>query len=461
MNSTFQYLDQDRFCSSFVGFFYSQQASFSPTIINNIYLHFYWNSTLGTLIVAAYKDWRASATSANYMNFSWNYGNCVQNVTVSTADHIYSQYGLSISTQNVSIPVDENDVYKFLITCTAWTGVPSVISSKAYQSYIILNVPSDINDTFRDTDGDGYNDSYELYTLFSNPFIADVLNYVPDSMGTTSSISGNTNTVFYADWVVPPYGGNFTLITNNTGVADGVEEPWQEFSGYESNSNYTLASALNYTSTITCIKWKIYANNTGGYLNDTMPWQLLNLTHLILITDIGVDGTVGIGLEVTFRVHSESLSGLLNVSTFYWNATGAMESNGTLSFSESADWINFTRTLPDATCLTWYIENNDTDNNRACIEVQYLNYSLTTLTVGWNNFTVLNIDIGKTLGQVNVSLITDNINWTFIILEYSNDSTRWVFIYGFSYNTDVTIDHSTDTFYIYVTDADTWYHIYP
>jgi hypothetical protein len=85
--------------------------------------------------------------------------------------------------------------------------------------------------------------------------------------------------------------------------------------------------------------------------------------------------------------------------------------------------------------------------------------SNTPLSIGWNNFTAWSVDVGKTLGQVNASLNSDSISWTMCVLEYAN-TTRYVFVYGYSYNANIQVQSINDKFYIYCNTAGDWYHTY-
>jgi hypothetical protein len=84
----------------------------------------------------------------------------------------------------------------------------------------------------------------------------------------------------------------------------------------------------------------------------------------------------------------------------------------------------------------------------------------TELDVGWNEISPWVEDIGKNLGEVNASLNFEFINWTIISLEYVN-GTRYVFVYGYSYNANIQVQSTNDRFYIYCVVADEWIHIYP
>jgi len=97
----------------------------------------------------------------------------------------------------------------------------------------------------------------------------------------------------------------------------------------------------------------------------------------------------------------------------------------------------------------------------------YVNYTCpfsgitsTILSVGWNNFTAWDVDVDKTLGQVNASLNLDNINWAVITVDYGN-GTQWSLVYGTNYNSEKLIVSTSDKLYIYCNVAGTWGHTYP
>jgi hypothetical protein len=89
----------------------------------------------------------------------------------------------------------------------------------------------------------------------------------------------------------------------------------------------------------------------------------------------------------------------------------------------------------------------------------YVLPSQSALSAGWNTVLPWYNDYESTLGEVNASLNLDNIDWTFIDLEYPN-FTRYVFVYSFSYNADIIVV-ADSTFRIYCNTANIWYHEYP
>ena len=187
--------------------------------------------------------------------------------------------------------------------------------------------------------------------------------------------------------------------------------------------------------------------------------------YILAVTDVGVDGTPATNNNVTFRAKWRSWAGM-NCSIFYWNYTGTMQQNGTLSLSGSVAWSNFTRQLPSTACvIAWYIEANDTDGNWGNTTVQYLTvYAYTSLDVGRNNFTAWTADVGHTLLDVNASLHVDNINFTMITFEYPNGteiSLVWIQTTDEYYVENSTMTVTSDTtIWIYCKEAGEWYHTY-
>jgi len=194
---------------------------------------------------------------------------------------------------------------------------------------------------------------------------------------------------------------------------------------------------------------------TGEVISDPLP------------TSIGTNTTVG-GEACKFQTLWSDIDGLSHAQ-FYWNITGIMQLNGTLSFTgnPTEDWSNFTRELPfQEITIAWYIEANDTLDNWGNTSLQYLDITLyTSLAVGWNNFTAWNVDVGHTLMDVNASLHLDNINFTVITFEYTNGtqiSLVWVQSTNeyFVENDTMTVT-STVTIWIYCKEAGEWFHNYP
>jgi len=200
-------------------------------------------------------------------------------------------------------------------------------------------------------------------------------------------------------------------------------------------------------------------------LPDNIPF-LYTIVYKPTASNIGATNNMP-NENCTFHAYWKAEFGL-DTAIFYWNASGAMQPNGTITFNgEKKAWSNFTRQLPDQYSITiaWYIACSNIYGNYGNTSVQYLQViSYTELSVGWNNFTAWNVDIGKTLSQVNMSLALDNINWTTISLEYPNGS-RAVLVWEQDTNEYIgqedAVVESGCTFYIYCMEAGEWYHNYP
>jgi len=176
----------------------------------------------------------------------------------------------------------------------------------------------------------------------------------------------------------------------------------------------------------------------------------------------GVNDTTPLaGETVKFYAKWRDRDGL-STAQFYWNASGSMQQNGSLSLSGTEAWSNFTRTLPSGVqVLAWYIVANDTAGNWGNTTTQYISLIYSELVVGWNimNETdVDGVDVGHTLLEIYWSLCNDSITVT-TISKYNG--TFYTFKPGYHVNENVKILAESDQIYLYVTVAGTWYHEYP
>jgi len=197
------------------------------------------------------------------------------------------------------------------------------------------------------------------------------------------------------------------------------------------------------------------------------PWEgryfFFNATTLVVPPSYSNVGTNSTSSQTNIQFQTKWQSDLgLSTAYFYWNFSGTLELNGTLSLNQQViAWSNFTRYIEvsSKTTIEWKIVCEDIYGNAAGTEVQYL-YINTQLYVGWNVIHPWNEDVNQTLGNVNASLNLDLINWTVIVLQYTN-GTRYAFVYGYSYNAEIQVTSINDTFYIYCSEEGKWNHSYP
>ena len=122
------------------------------------------------------------------------------------------------------------------------------------------------------------------------------------------------------------------------------------------------------------------------YLSDlpsNIPF-LYTIVYKPTASNIGATNNVP-NESCTFHAYWTAELGL-DTAIFYWNVSGTMQPNGTISYNaETQAWSNFTRLLPDQNGITiaWYIICNDTEGQWGNTSVQFLVLSI-NLTVSFN-----------------------------------------------------------------------------
>jgi hypothetical protein len=157
------------------------------------------------------------------------------------------------------------------------------------------------------------------------------------------------------------------------------------------------------------------------------------------------------GLNITARTMNVSVLSAGNIS-FMWNQTvnQSFSGNGTYTLTFAMDWNT----------ITSCIKIGDLPTNRKFLSTAF---TTTTLTAGWNTFSPMSSDVGKTLYNVSQSLDYDGINVTWIMVVYVNGSNyMYLANSGYTLDADVVIPSTSDTFQIWCLDAAaTWTHTYP
>ncbi|RLG44284.1 MAG: hypothetical protein DRN81_04840, partial [Thermoproteota archaeon] len=97
----------------------------------------------------------------------------------------------------------------------------------------------------------------------------------------------------------------------------------------------------------------------------------------------------------------------LSTAKFYWNASGSMQQNGSLSLSGTEAWSNFTRTVPqNVQVIAWYIVANDTAGNWGNTTVQYLQLSQFYTEVFWEEVGVDDVPSGHGAVILNENVLS-------------------------------------------------------
>lgn len=343
---------------------------------------------------------------------------------------------------------------------------------------------------------------YVPYPDLSSPTYSDV--------GLTSTVAGQLGTTFYLRGTLPTHGQpNGTLV--DTGILDTTPPTTAEFRWCTQRIMfyYDIEPAIE-TWNIIEIYWHIYwrsdtnaqlgyqCNGTfvpsydnerslgssssiklyEGYWNVTIAPPNINDKYFFVLGIDTTDGAPEIDTNATHMSYVTFNCG--NVSTLYtkWtdniamssyifgcNNTGPFKNDSLTAWSPTGSplWSNITRALNNTVGvrIEWQIWAMDTYGNWNSTGLQsFVTTAATPLVIGWNNFLALNIDVDKTLGQVNASLNLDSINWSVVTIDYGN-GTQWSLVYGTSYNSEKLIASTSNTLYIYCNVAGTWGHGYP
>lgn len=166
-------------CDDFVLVYMNENLTISDgTVVDNIYYYFWWyenfeNDTYVHLYYSTYpritdkdKHWYDNVNiyrnenKKTYPITGLHYGQYILNAGFwdLTADNSFN----SLNIYNFSLTlyrVDDHDI--------EW------ISKEGLTSYIIINLPDNSTLAGMDSDSDGWDDNYELYTSYTNPFQAD------------------------------------------------------------------------------------------------------------------------------------------------------------------------------------------------------------------------------------------------------------------------------------------------
>ncbi|RLF25348.1 MAG: hypothetical protein DRN01_06510, partial [Thermoplasmata archaeon] len=166
--------DNRRYCSCFTLYRFDESVALNPTIIDNIYYHWWWNSNTGAGVIdcdhVRAKNWHSNTGDAVTVYTS----DAVANI--SHVGHSHSRFYLNAGLMDVSdYLVDDNDVYNLAVyfrsdpDCNS----PEVISMSNASSFVVLNVPDNATLQGLDSDGDGLSDYEELYVTFTDPWDVD------------------------------------------------------------------------------------------------------------------------------------------------------------------------------------------------------------------------------------------------------------------------------------------------
>lgn len=199
---------EERNCGSWVQFYFDENGTYSQTNeMTNIYYHTWWTAdndqgTLGYKTSGAYGSSTDESFAVNTINSPNKAGG----------------YYLYAGTQNFASPqnIFGNAIYNLTAVFKSTNRFPQIISSSGQSSFVIFNLPDDIDtlglsqDSNTDQDSDGVTDYDELFTYYTNPYNADTDN---DGWNDKFEIDNNL------DPVDPEIAPNFEFIKQYNGAA--------------------------------------------------------------------------------------------------------------------------------------------------------------------------------------------------------------------------------------------------
>jgi len=363
-------------CGVWTGYWFDEARATGSFTLENAYFHSWWsqaykdyiNLELGTSRYAVNMGYPPYGEEIGECNSSWDDGH-----TYMQWDNEHFQAGsyYMLTTKFFDCPdtnFTDNNFYELL---AMWNGnTPQLISNRSFTSFIIFNVPDNATLQGLDTDSDGINDYDELYTIYTNPFLADTDNdsvddYVENKWGfdpndyrdtpgrmvfaneaplnnsynvslqpkvnvTINNLDGNSFTV---DFYTSPDGSSWTHRQTNLSILN-------------ESISYIYAGATEYQ---TIYYWKVTANDTVynltspiyefettlyrlNYFNDTFPNEKwINYSSNMTFESGWKNFTVGFADEFAFGKNSE---GSYNTGIYcFWGTYVALEDGNIVSLT--------------------------------------------------------------------------------------------------------------------------------
>jgi len=160
-----------RYSPWFVGYWFDETMCVQSFVLNNIYYHFWYNTSHNELDQVGWKKDR-KALDQNMTNMYYTNKNNARSSVMYGIDFYLDARLL----KTTSTMFSDNDIYELALKFREdATGNPIIISNRSILSFVLLNVPDNksLNSTYVDSDTDGLTDWTELYKTYTNPFLAD------------------------------------------------------------------------------------------------------------------------------------------------------------------------------------------------------------------------------------------------------------------------------------------------
>ncbi|MFO7966072.1 MAG: hypothetical protein R6U44_00540 [Archaeoglobaceae archaeon] len=166
---------QETWCDLFVAMFLGESLKVDNVVIDNIYVHTWWNTTDGELEVNWYKEKDPQISGYAYDSYTTDTNSSKHTANLSSDGFTHEHYNLEAKKWDVSSHAFEDNEIN-LLRLKFSGALPSIISTDSYRSFVIFNLPDNSTLQDQDSDGDGLNDYEELYVYHTDPFDSDTDN---------------------------------------------------------------------------------------------------------------------------------------------------------------------------------------------------------------------------------------------------------------------------------------------
>jgi len=239
---------QYRYCAQFVKYWLELDAC-SKFTLNNFYYHIWWNVRGGNKIFVRWGKSRGCISAEEYIDSTTVYSSDAASEIIYNRIKYWLNAGKFEVTQT---DFTDNEIWEFylLLVCDYLheETYPRIISDNSFISFIILNLPDNTTLQSMDSDSDGLNDYYELFTSYTNPFDIDTDD---DGAYDKFEVNQNTDPNNYSD-----YPTNFAPYAYNPIPANNSENV----------SIQPLCSVKVYDKDTSALTVKFYENTTGSWV---------------------------------------------------------------------------------------------------------------------------------------------------------------------------------------------------
>lgn len=153
-----------RHCKNWMQFYFDRNGHYTKeNFISSIYFHIWIRTVNNSIDVGYEKEGKYSGGRGGMDDF--------RTIDYDDSKGYSTNNGCSLITGKIkpNCSIKEENIYKFALKLSRYSGYPSIAMEPAQQSFIIINPPGNSVLKSTDSDNDGLNDYEEMFTYFTNP----------------------------------------------------------------------------------------------------------------------------------------------------------------------------------------------------------------------------------------------------------------------------------------------------